>query len=141
MATNLPVQLTSFVGRERELVDITRLVSTSHLVTLTGAGGCGKTRLALQVANTLGDTFADGVWLIDLVPLRKSTLVPPLVAQVLGLRQVPDQSPLELLMDWVQTRQLLLIFDNCEHLVGACAQLAQSLLLHAPQLRILGYKS
>ncbi len=135
--TNLPMQLTSFVGRERDLAEVRRLVSTARLVTLTGTGGCGKTRLALQVAYTLSDTFADGAWLVDLVTLREPVLVPQLVAQALGLRQVPNQTPLEILMDWVQARQLLLILDNCEHLVGECARLAQSLLLHAPQLRIL----
>jgi predicted ATPase/DNA-binding CsgD family transcriptional regulator len=135
--TNLPVQLTSFVGREWELAEVRRLVSTSRLATLTGAGGCGKTRLALQGAGALSDTFADGVWLVNLVPLREPVLVAQIVAQALGLHQVPNQAPLELLMDWVQPRQLLLILDNCEHLVEACAQLAQSLLLHAPQLHIL----
>jgi predicted ATPase len=80
--TNVPIQLTSFVGRERELADVQRLLSTSRLVTLSGAGGCGKTRLAIQIANTLSDTFTDGVWLLDLAPLREPALVPQLVASI-----------------------------------------------------------
>jgi predicted ATPase/DNA-binding CsgD family transcriptional regulator len=135
--TNLQVQLTSFVGRDRDLAEVKRLVSTSRLVTLTGAGGCGKTRLAIQIANKVGDTFVDGVWLVDLAPLREPALVPQLVGQALGLRPAPDQPVLESLLDFVRPKQLLLILDNCEHLSEACAQLAQHLLSHAPGLRIL----
>src|SRR6266545_4811003 len=95
--TNLPLQLTSFIGRERELAEVERLVSTSRLVTLTGAGGCGKTRLAIQVGNNVGSAFADGVWLVDFVPLREPELVPQHVAQTFDLRPSPDQSFHELL--------------------------------------------
>ena len=85
---NLPVQLTSFIGREREIADVKRLLFSSHLVTLTGAGGSGKTRLAIQIANSVSESFADGVWLVDLAPLREPALVPQLAAQALGLRPI-----------------------------------------------------
>ena len=135
--TNFPVQLTSFIGRERETADIKRLLFTSHLVTLTGAGGSGKTRLAIQFANMVSETFADGVWLVDLVPLREPAFVPQLVAQVFGLRPSADQPLLATLLNFVHSKQLLLILDNCEHLSVACGQLAQELLSQAPELRIL----
>jgi non-specific serine/threonine protein kinase len=135
--TNLPVQLTSFIGRPRDLAELERLLSTSRLVTLTGVGGCGKTRLALQIANTVSDAFLDGVWLVELASLREPALIPQLVGQVLGLRPIADQPLLESLLSFVRPRQLLLILDNCEHLSEACAQLARQLLSEAPELRIL----
>jgi len=134
---NLPVQLTSFIGREREIADIERLLFNSHLVTLTGTGGSGKTRLATQIANTLGKSFADGVWLVDFAPLHEPALVPQIVAHTLGLRPATDEPLMETLLDFTQSKQLLLILDNCEHLIGACAQLAQELLSQNPELRIL----
>ncbi len=136
-STNLPIQLTSFVGREREIADVQRLLFSAHLVTLTGAGGSGKTRLALRIADAMNETYADGVWLVDLAPLREPALVPQLVTQALGLRPIADQPLLETLLSYVQSKQVLLILDNCEHLIEACAQLAQELLSHAPKLRIL----
>lgn len=135
--TNLPVQLTSFIGREHDLAEVQKLISTSRLVTLTGAGGCGKTRLGIQVGNNIGDTFADGVWLIDFVPLHEPGLVPQHVAQMLGLRSAPDQPLDELLLNFVHPKQMLLILDNCEHLIVACSQLAQQLLIAARGLNIL----
>jgi predicted ATPase/DNA-binding CsgD family transcriptional regulator len=135
--TNFPIQLTSFIGREREIADIQRLLFTSHLITLTGAGGSGKTRLAIQIANSVSESFADGAWLVDLVPLREPAFVPQLVAQVFGLRPSPEQPLLETLLNFVHSKQLLLILDNCEHLTEACAQLTQELLSQAPELRVL----
>ena len=135
--TNFPVQLTSFIGREREIAEVKRLLFSSHLVTLTGAGGSGKTRLAIQIANAVSETFIDGAWLVDLVPLHEPALVPQLVVQALGLRPAADQPLLETLLNFVGSKQLLLILDNCEHLSEACAQLAQGLLSQAPELRIL----
>src|SRR6266508_2986133 len=135
--TNLPVQLTSFIGRERGLAEVERLISTSRLVTLTGAGGCGKTRLAIQIGNNIKDVFADGVWLADFVPLREPELVPQHVAQAFDLRPVPNQSLNELLLNFVRPKQMLLILDNCEHLVVAIAQLVQQLLAVATELNIL----
>ena len=136
-STNLPIQLTSFIGRERDLARVELLLSPSRLVTLTGAGGSGKTRLAIQIAGTLSETFADGVWLVDLAPLHEPALVPQIVAQALGLRPAADQAPLETLLSFLRSKQLLLILDNCEHLSEACAQLAKGLLSQAPELRIL----
>jgi predicted ATPase/DNA-binding CsgD family transcriptional regulator len=135
--TNLPVQLTSFIGREREMADIKSLLGGARLVTLTGAGGSGKTRLALQTARELNETFVGGVWMVDLVPLHEPELVQQLVVLALGLRPVADQPLLETLLGFVRTKKLLLILDNCEHLIEACAQLAQELLTQAPELRIL----
>jgi predicted ATPase/DNA-binding NarL/FixJ family response regulator len=136
-STNLPVQLTSFIGRERELAEVKGLISTSRLVTLTGAGGCGKTRLAIQVANNIRDTFADGLWLVDFIPLSEPGLVPQHVAQTLGLRPTPNQPLNELLLNFVRPKQMLLILDNCEHLIATIAQLVQQLLSAATGLNIL----
>jgi len=135
--SNLLVQLTTFIGREQEMADIKNLLVGAHLVTLTGAGGSGKTRLAVQTARALNETFTDGVWLVDLAPLHEPELVPQLVALALGLRPTPDLPLLEMLLAFVRSQQLLLILDNCEHLSEACAQLAQELLSLAPELRIL----
>ena len=104
--TNVPIQLSGFVGRERELADVQRLLSTSRLVTLSGAGGCGKTRLAIQIAETVSDMFMDGVWMVDLAPLRESALVPQLVAQTLGLRPSPTQPLLESLLNALRPKRL-----------------------------------
>ncbi len=134
---NLPVQLTSFVGRQRELAEVSQLLSSARLVTLTGASGCGKTRLALQVAGDQGDTFDDGVWAVELVALRNPALTPDLVAQTVGVRPLPNQPLLDTLLDFVRHRRMLLVLDNCEHLIAACAALAQTLLSGAPNLRIL----
>ena len=136
-STNLPVQLTSFVGRRREIAEVERLLSASHLVTLTGASGCGKTRLALQVADSLGATFADGVWFVELAPLRDAALVPDLVAQALGVHPAANEPVVELLRSYLRPRRMLLVLDNCEHLSTACAELAQTLLSAAPNLTIL----
>jgi predicted ATPase/DNA-binding CsgD family transcriptional regulator len=135
--TNLPVQLTSFVGREREIADVKRLLFSSHLVTLTGAGGSGKTRLAIQIANSMKKSSPDGACLVDLAPLHESALVPQVVAQVLGLQSVADHPWMETLLDYARSKQLLIILDNCEHLTEACAQLTQELLSQAPELRVL----
>jgi predicted ATPase/DNA-binding CsgD family transcriptional regulator len=136
-STNIPVPLTSFIGRERELGEIEQLLATARLVTLTGAGGSGKTRLAIQIANTVSKSFADGVWMVDLAPLREPAFVPQLVAQVFGLRPSADQSLLETLLHYIHSKQLLLILDNCEHLSIACGQLVQELLSQVTELRIL----
>ena len=135
--TNFPVQLTSFIGREGDLATIKQLLSTSRLVTLTGVGGCGKTRLAIQIANEMSEEFADGVWFVDLAPLHDPALVPAVVAQAFGLHPAGDQPLMEMLLGFVRPKHLLLILDNCEHLTEACAQLAQELLSQAPDLRIL----
>jgi predicted ATPase/class 3 adenylate cyclase len=134
---NLPVQLTSFVGRERELAELTPLLLASRLLTLTGPGGTGKTRLALSLAADVLERFADGVWLVELAPLADPTLVPHSVAATLGVREQPGQPILETLLDALRPKTLLLLLDNCEHLIATCAQMAETLLRAAPSVRIL----
>ncbi|MCB0081048.1 MAG: serine/threonine protein kinase, partial [Caldilineaceae bacterium] len=133
---NLPLPLSGFIGRERDLAELRQRVAASRLVTLTGAGGCGKTRLALQLAKLVSTTFADGVWLVDLTALRDPLLVPQLMAQTFGLRLLSNQPVLETLLTFMQPQQMLLILDNCEHLIAACAQLTHYLLSNAPALHI-----
>jgi predicted ATPase/DNA-binding CsgD family transcriptional regulator len=134
---NLPAQLTSFVGRERDTAEVTRLLSTARLLTLTGAGGIGKTRLALEVATKASVDFSDGVWLVELAPLTDQRLVAATVLAALGAREEPDRPPLATLVDLLKAKQSLLVLDNCEHLVSACAGLAETLLRECPGLRIL----
>ena len=136
---NLPIQLTSFIGRETEIEAIKQLVGTDRvrLLTLTGAGGTGKTRLALQVAADLLETFKDGVWLVELAPLADPDLVPPTVAAVLKVRELPSQPVMRALSEYLQVKQLLLILDNCEHVVEACGNLVSALLQTCPNLHIL----
>jgi predicted ATPase/class 3 adenylate cyclase len=134
---NLPVQLTSFVGREQEMAEIKRWLSTAHLLTLTGAGGTGKTRLALQVAAEILSEYADGVWLVELASLADPGLVPQTVAAVLGVREEPGRALTQTLAEELKRKQLLLLLDNCEHLLAAGAALAGALLTTCPNLRIL----
>ncbi len=134
---NLPTQLSSFIGREREIVEVKRLLSSSRLVTLTGAGGCGKTRLALHVAADVLNAFADGAWFVELAPLSDPALVLQAVASALGVREDQGRPLMTALLDHARTKQLLLVLDNCEHLIEACAQLADTLLRASPSLRIL----
>lgn len=137
VAGSLQVQLTRFIGRERELTDVCRLIASARLVTLTGAGGCGKTRLALEAAGGVGGQYTDGVALVDLVLLQEPSLLPQLLAQALGVYETPSRSLLDVVVQAVQPRKMLIVLDNCEHLGDACAAIVQSLLLGAPQLRIL----
>jgi len=137
LRTNLPAQLTSFIGREKESAAIKQLLANHRLITLTGPGGIGKTRLALQVAAEVLETFPDGVWLIELAPLADPALVPQVVASALGLREDASRDMLATLTDFLNARSLLLILDNCEHVLEACAQLADALLQAGPNLRIL----
>jgi len=134
---NLPFQLTSFVGREREIAEVQRLFTTNRLTTLTGAGGCGKTRLALEVAHAVLKAFPDGVWFIEFAPLANLELLPQTVASVLGLREGASGSILGTLTNHLRAKTALLIFDNCEHLIEACAELAEALLRACPHLKIL----
>jgi predicted ATPase/DNA-binding CsgD family transcriptional regulator len=134
---NLPAPVSSFIGREGELAAVRALLAGSRLVTLTGAGGAGKTRLALQVAAGLLDGTGDGVWFADLAPLQRPDLVAETVADVLGVRRAPDRPVLDTLVDAVGQRSLLVVLDNCEHLIGACAKLADALLRGCPELALL----
>ncbi len=137
ITNNLPQQLTSFIGRECERREVRAALDASRLVTLLGPGGVGKTRLSLQVAAEVMARFPDGVWFLDLAPLRDSALVAPELAQVLGVREEPDKPLLRTLGAALNLRRTLLIFDNCEHLIDACAGLANAILRATPQVRIL----
>jgi len=137
VAGNLPAELTSFVGRRGELAEVRRLLAGSRLVTLTGVGGVGKTRLALRAAAGLRRAFPDGVWLVRLDQLRDEALVAQAVAGALGLQGQGGYSPEAVLTDYLGSRQLLLVLDNCEHLVDAVAKLADLLLRVAAGLRML----
>lgn len=134
---NLPSPLTSFVGRTRELGIVHALIEQARLVTLTGVGGCGKTRLAIQAAHEVENDFRDGIWFVDLAPLSAPEDVPRTCAAVFGLREQPDISTVELLADYMREKNLLLVLDNCEHLLSACAPFVQSILQAAPDVRIL----
>src|SRR6266540_3827939 len=134
---NLPVQLTSFVGREKELAEVKSLLQETHILTLTGPGGTGKTRLSLQLAAEVLKEFSDGVWLVELAPLADPTLVIPTVASTLGVREQPGRTISDALMDYVRAKSMLLLLDNCEHLIETCAQLTNALLRTAPRLKIL----
>lgn len=135
--TNLPIPLTSFIGREEEIHEIKYLLRESRLLTLAGAGGSGKTRLAIQLANQIRDMFSDGIWWIDLAVLSDPHLVPQAVAKVLRVREASHQSLREALANSLHTKEILLVFDNCEHLLDACAQLGEYLLKACPSLKIL----
>ncbi|TCJ20197.1 hypothetical protein E0L93_02075 [Rubrobacter taiwanensis] len=134
---NLPAALSSFVGREREIPEVRRALSMTRLMTLTGTGGCGKTRLALEVARDLAGAYPGGVWLVELAPLSEVALVPQAVAGALGVREQPGRPPEDALADHLKSRSLLLILDNCEHLVDAAARLTDALLRACPKLRVL----
>jgi len=134
---NLPQPVSRFVGRRRELGEIRRALEHARLVTLVGAGGCGKTRLALQVASEALLEFPDGVWWADLALVADDGLIPSLVATAMGLREQPPRPLLQLIADFLKDRQALLVLDNCEHLLGGCAELAVALLRGARSLRIL----
>ena len=134
---NLPFQLTSFVGREKEIDEIRGLLKTSHLVTLTGSGGTGKTRLSIEVGTQLLTNFQHGVWLIELAPLSDESQIIPALAQTFGLQELPFNPLKNLVMDYLRDKKLLLILDNCEHLIAACAKLTDELLHQCAGLKIL----
>jgi predicted ATPase len=137
--TNLPIRRTALIGREGDLRALHDLVlnAEGHLVTLTGAGGCGKTSLGLEVARGLVEHFEAGVWLVELAPLADPDLVPQAVASTLGVRDSPDRPLLDGVIAYLRTRSVLLVLDNCEHLVEACAGLAERLLTACANLHIL----
>jgi len=134
---NLPVQLTSFIGREKEIVDISQNILTNHLVTLTGIGGTGKTRLALQVAADMIEEFPDGVWFIELESITEPDMIPQTILAAMGIPEQTGTSNIQFLIEYLQNRKLLLILDNCEHLVDACAKLTQKLVKDAAHIRII----
>ncbi len=136
-AGNLPLELTSFVGREHVLEEIAGLIERRRLVTLVGPGGCGKTRLALEVAKGLSAVAADGTWLTELAGVADERLVAGAVAAALGAESRSARPPEEAIIAHVGQAQMLLVLDNCEHVIGACAALAERLLSRLPELRIL----
>ncbi len=136
-STNLRPQATSFVGRERELVDVARLLTTSRLVTLVGVGGTGKTRLELQAAADGLDRYRDGAWLVELAPISDPELVISEVGRALGVQPQPGRAPIDVIVDYLRSKELLLLLDNCEHLIGAVADAADRLLGACPALRVL----
>jgi predicted ATPase/class 3 adenylate cyclase len=137
LPNNLPLQLTSFVGRESEIAEVGRLLASVRLLTLTGTGGCGKTRLALQVVGDLVATYPDGVWLVELAPLADPSLVPGAIAAAMGVREGPGQPVEAVLLSASRRKATLLVLDNCEHLLDACIRIADALLRACPGVRIL----
>ncbi len=134
---NLPRQLTPFIGRQAEIAQVKQLLETHPLVTLTGSGGVGKTRLSIQVAQELLAAYPDGAWLVELAPVSDPDLLPKTVASTLGLREDSQRPIQDILLDFLRPKQALLVLDNCEHLLLACAQLAGRLLAACPQLKLL----
>ena len=137
VSNNLPQQLTSFIGREREIRDVEALVRAGRLVTITGTGGLGKTRLSLQVAADLLDEFRGGVWLVELASFGDPRLVPQALASAIGIKEQSGGSLVEAIVRHLGDAPALLVLDNCEHLIAACAELAVQLLRSTPALRIL----
>jgi predicted ATPase/class 3 adenylate cyclase/DNA-binding CsgD family transcriptional regulator len=127
VSQSLPIQLTSFVGRDTELAQVRELLANNRLVTLTGVGGAGKTRLAVQVASQLAGGFGDGVWFVDLAPITDPDVVPIVVARALGLPDQPGRSTMDTILRFVADRRMLVVLDNCEHLLDASAMLVMAL--------------
>lgn len=137
VSSNIPSPLTSFIGREHELREIERLLSSSRLLTLTGPGGVGKTRLAIQSASNIRKNFKDGVSWVSLVGLSDENLIPQEIAGSLGLRQDSNEPLIQTLKSYLKSKDLLLVIDNCEHLINACAQYVEQLLAACLKLKIL----
>ncbi|MGE5137818.1 MAG: ATP-binding protein, partial [Rudaea sp.] len=133
----LPAPLTSFVGRQQEMAEIKRLIETSRLVTLTGAGGCGKTRLALRLASDLRAAYPEGVFWVELAPLADAALLPQVIAQALTTIEHPGRALLDVILDLLHDKRLLLVLDNCEHLASACGEFSHDVLCDAPHVSIL----
>ena len=134
---NLPAQMTSFIGREVELGEIKQLLAAHRLVTLTGSGGAGKSRLSIQVGMDCLQQFSGGVWLVELAPVTDPALVPQTLLATFHLREDSFRSTLDILIEHLRSKTLLLLLDNCEHLIAACAHVSESLLQACPNLRIL----
>ncbi|HEY6275927.1 MAG TPA: adenylate/guanylate cyclase domain-containing protein [Streptosporangiaceae bacterium] len=137
LPNNLPAQLSAFIGRDRELAEVRGLVESARLVTLTGAGGCGKTRLGLQVAAELLDGSGDGVWLVELAAVTHEDAVASAISEALRLEAQPGRSALETLLDALASQDVLIVLDNCEHLIGGCAKTAELILRRCPRVHLL----
>ena len=137
LPNNLPAQSASFVGRDVEVAEVRRLVGSARLVTLTGAGGCGKTRLGLQVAAEMLDGSGDGVWLVELASVSEQGAVPAAISEVLGIASRAGRPVLETLLDALELQYVLIVLDNCEHLIGACAEVANAILLRCPRVHLM----
>jgi predicted ATPase/class 3 adenylate cyclase len=136
LANNLPAQLASFIGRNRELAELRALVRSCRLVTLTGAGGSGKTRLGLQVAAELLDGSGDGVWLVELAAVTGEDAVAPAICEALGIAAQPGRPVLQALLDALVPQDVLIVLDNCEHLIGGCAKTADAVLRWCPRVHV-----
>ena len=134
---NLPVPLSSFVGREEELGELSQELAGTRLLTVTGPGGCGKTRLVLRCASELSDRFPDGVWWVDLAPLAEERLVAATVAEALGVRPLPGFTELQAVCAYLASRRAMVVLDNCEHLLEACAEVVETLLQACPEIAVL----
>lgn len=134
---NLPVQLTNFLGREKDINEIKKLLSDSHLLTLVGPGGTGKTRLCLQVAADIIDDYENGVWFIDLAPLKDGTLLPQTIAQAIGIKEESQQELTKTLINYFKEKEILILLDNCEHIIESCSNLSGELLINCPKLKIM----
>ena len=137
LPNNLPAQLSAFIGRDRELAEVRALTGSSRLVTLTGAGGAGKTRLALQMAAELLDGSGDGVWLVEMAPIFDGEAVPSAISEVLGIGEQPGRAVLDGLLDALAFQHVLIVLDNCEHLIGTCAKTADAILRRCPGVHLL----
>jgi predicted ATPase/class 3 adenylate cyclase len=136
LPNNLPAQLAAFVGRERELSQVRALIGSSRLVTLTGPGGSGKTRLSLQAAAELLDGSGDGVWLVELAAVAEEDAVAPAIGEALGIATRPGRRVPELLLDALAPQDVLIVLDNCEHLIGACAKIAETIVRRCPRVHL-----
>ena len=137
LPNNLPAQLSAFIGRDREVAEVRALVESCRLVTLTGAGGAGKTRLGLQVAAELLDGSGDGVWLVELAAVTDQDAVPPAISRALRLAARPGRPVLEALLDALALQDVLIVLDNCEHLIGGCAKTAEAIVRRCPRVHLL----
>jgi len=134
---NLPAQLTTFIGREKELQSLNDLISTHRLVTLTGAGGCGKTRLAIQFASQVVPDYADGVWMVELAPITVSDHIDQTIAEVFRIKEQPGSTLIQIITHYLENKNLLLILDNCEHLITACSEIVEQILKSTEDVTIL----
>ncbi|HMR39645.1 MAG TPA: tetratricopeptide repeat protein [Ignavibacteria bacterium] len=134
---NLPVQLSSFIGREEEMRQIKSILKEKRLLTLTGPGGTGKTRLSLQIAAEIIDYFGNGVWFVELASLIEPELLPNAIMQAIGIKEQPKQKTEDTLTDYLQDKEILIILDNCEHIIKACAILSEKILKNSPKLKII----